>query len=610
MIKPDVIFALMTSFHKQGKSLYSSFLPLVLDCIQKINDEYIAIDKVQKKYNEIYGVKLPQNVIKRILIVGKNNGYITIDKEIIKPTEKINDINITDAQKKYLMEHEHIINNFISYVKSRKGFEIKLEEAENAMRNFMEENVYNLIKNALFRTNLEIKTSGGQELKIAFGQYLRNIVETSNETSLLYISDIAKGLMLQNAVYLPNEERIERKFSDTYLIFDTPIMLSFLGYAGSMLEIPIKELIKMAVQAKAKLGVFDFTISEITSILKDCSDRIRNNSRNKHGKTYEYFIEKNYTYEQIIVFLNNLEADIRKNNIDILRKPEYFDEYLVDEVRLESIIDKHIKYRNQAAKQRDTDSIATTFNLRKNANSLFLEEAKSIFITSNFGLVKASREYFSDKKLHIDVVMTDFYITNVLWVKNPIKSPDLPLKRIIADIYSALRPSDAVWNAFISEVDNMEDSGDLTYSDVIALRTANNLSDKLFEAEENGVTSFTPSSIKEILERINSEKRNDFKQEEINKLEGKSMTIAKKTTTIFFIIIFICLLAYNIIQIYEPLKKQVLNEIFTIYNIFSFIFLIFVMFNIICGTTINIIRRRIEKLIQKVIFYLFKKIIE
>jgi hypothetical protein len=303
MIKPDVTFALITTFYKYGKTLYVSFLPLIIDCAQKIVNEYIAINDLQRKCKEIYGIDLPQNIIKRILIVGKGEGYFSIEKEIIKKNKKSDEINVSETQKKYMQEHECIVTNFITFIKSYKKIEITKDQAESAMYEFMEENVYKLIKNIIVRDTTEIKTIG-HELKISFGQYLKNIIESGNETSLLYISDIAKGLMIQNAIYLPNNDSLERKFNDTFLILDTPIMLSLLGYAGKELETPIKEFVKIAISSNAKLGVFDFTISEIASILQDCSDRIKNKSNNVHGRTFEYFIEKNFGSSSQCVGIN------------------------------------------------------------------------------------------------------------------------------------------------------------------------------------------------------------------------------------------------------------------------------------------------------------------
>jgi hypothetical protein len=609
MIKPDVTFALITAFYKYGKTLYASFLPLIIDCVQKTANEYIAIDDLQKKCKEIYGIDFPQNVIKRILIVGKGEGYFSIEKEIIKKNEKIDKISVSETQKKILEEHEYIINNFITFIRSSKEIEITKDQAESAMYEFMEENVYKLIKDIIVRDAIETKTSG-HELKISFGQYLKHIIESGNEASLLYISDIAKGLMIQNAIYLPNNDTLERKFNDTFLVLDTPIILSLLGYAGKELGKPIKEFIEIAIANNAKLGVFDFTISEVASILQDCGDRIKNKSNNTHGRTLEYFIEKNFSYEQIVIFKDRLLVDIRKHNIEILTKPEYFEDYYMDEIKLEKCIDKHVKYRHEGAKRKDIDALATTFNLRKGKNNIYLEESKAIFITTNYGLVKSAKEYFYKDRQHIDIAMTDFYITNVLWIKKPIKYPDLPLKRIIADIFSSLQPSDAIWNAFITEVDSMEENGDLTYSDVIALRTSYNLSDKLFEAEENGITSFSPSTIKEILGKIDRDKEEYFKQKNLKKINEKSDKIADFIAKFLSIVLFIFLLIYNIVQLFEPIKYKLMEEIFSFYNMLSFVMLTLSLFNLLCGITINGFKKLIKKYIKKFIFYLFKKIIE
>lgn len=605
MIKPDITFALVKTFYRYGKNQYMSFLPLLVDCTQLLPGNYISINDLQLKYKDLYGLTLPQSVIKKILLVGKNEGYFIFEGELIRKTDKISASSIRKEQEKYLLEHDYIIDNFIKYYREIKQNDITYEIAEKAMFDFMDENVYKLIKNSIEKKEESISITGNEN-KIAFGRFIRDAIEKLDTTTTAYVSDIAKGVMIQNAVYLPNDDSIERKFSDTWLIFDTPIILSLLGYAGKEKQLPILELLDMARSSGAKIAVYDFTISEVASVLKDCADRIKNNSSDHHGKSIEYFIEQNYSYEEILVFIGKLDKDLQKYNIAILKKLNDPQNIFMDELKLEKCIDNKLQYRHKSSKLKDIDALATTYNLRHGENNIYLENSKAIFITSNFPLVMAAKDYFYDNRQHIDIAMTEFYITNILWLKKPTKYPDLPMKRVIADIYSALQPNDVIWSSFITETEAMEERGEITYEDVITLKSSSHASDLIFDASQGGINLLSPSSIKEILDEINKNREKEILDKQDKRIKDKSRKIAILISNIFSWFILIIVAIMLIIQAIDPIKSKILSNFLSFYFIGTLILFIINILNVLTGTTINIIKKALIEFIESKIFKLLK----
>lgn len=605
MIKPDITFALVKTFYRNGKNQYMAFLPIIIDCTLLLDGDFVAISELQKKYVELYGLKLPISVIRKVLLMGKDEGYFEFDGPLIKKTKKQFE-SIRPEQEKYLKEHEYIIENFIKFYLETKGEKITVEIAEKAMLEFMEENVYKLIKNSIEKKNDIIPVTGDGK-KIAFGRYMRSAIESGDTTTIQYISDIAKGVMIQNAIYLPNTDRIEKNFVNTLLILDTPVVLSFLGYAGIERQQPMIELIEMARESKAKIGIFDFTVSEVAAVLEDCANRIKNKSSDHHGKSIEYFIEQHFSYEEIIIFVGRLEKDLEKNGIAIIKKSNYSSDIYMDELKMEKCIDEVLQYRHRSSKLKDIDSLATTYNLRKGENSLYIENCMAIFITSNYKLIVAAKNYFKDNKQHVDIAMTDFYITNILWLKKPTKYPDLPMKRVIADIYSSLQPSDSIWASFIAETEAMRERGEITYDDVITLKTSSHSSDLLVDAEIEGINSISPSTIREILDEINSRHEKEIikRQDDVifENAHKRAKRIGRGISIVFLSLVLITL----IIQAIDPIKNEMPEKLLSLYFIGNSILLFLSALNLYLGTTIKGLEPVLVKNIEKAIYKYIKK---
>ena len=84
--------------------------------------------------------------------------------------------------------------------------------------------------------------------------------------------------------------------------------------------------------------------------------------------------------------------------------------------------------------------------------------------------------------------MLDTDVATLMWLKTPRKAPDLPRKRIMADCYAALRPSDALWNRWLNEIDRTAKSGSYSDSQLDIMRYSPDaqraLMDMTFGAEE------------------------------------------------------------------------------------------------------------------------------
>lgn len=612
MIKPDITFALVQTFYRNGKTHYSAFLPLVVDCcLKSITNENIIITELQSKYEEMYGLNLPINVLRKILLIGVKQGFFTNNGEIFSKTQKLKESNIKKIQDEYIEKHESLINGFLIFYKNLKNKELCFEIAEKAMFSFMDENVYKLIKSYSTGTTLEHFNVDGAEEKIAFGRYIKKAIEDDNHTTINYLAEIAKGVMIHNAVYLPNEDSIERKFTDTYLIFDTPLVLSLLGYAGKERQKAVKELFDLAKSTDAKLAVFDFTVSEVISVLQNCAEAIRNKSFSYHGRSIEYFIEQKFTYEQIVVFIGRVEKEIKnKYSLEILHKNVDIKKQMMDERRLEECIDSIHQYQNRKAKLNDIDALAGVYNLRSGKDPYYLENSKAIFVTSNFLLIKAVHNYFKDERQNVDIAMTDFYMTNILWLKKPTKYPELPKKRAIADIYAALIPDDNLWSQFVHTLEEMQEKDEITYNDVISLQTAKETPELLMDASSKCANLLSPSSVQEIQKELDRIRLEAQREQQNAVMKKKADLIARVLSWILYLAVTIIIVYALITQTYSIMDIKNCSFIQNLKWIGTFILFLLSIGNIVAGITVGWLIKRTSSLLSKIIYMFLKKLVK
>ncbi|GAH51694.1 unnamed protein product, partial [marine sediment metagenome] len=93
-----------------------------------------------------------------------------------------------------------------------------------------------------------------------------------------------------------------------------------------------------------------------------------------------------------------------------------------------------------------------------------IEECQAIFVTSNLELTYSARDYpdFNFREGTASLVVTDYELTNLVWLKDPSLSPNLPRRRLIADSYASVQPSDTLWAKYLRTIEHLEENGKIS----------------------------------------------------------------------------------------------------------------------------------------------------
>lgn len=530
----------------EQKDYLDIFLPILVECIYACKNEIVESSVIQSSLKDIYGISLPENVILTILKKAKTKKLLISENKILKKSNINIDnyrkkIKFTETQSGIVGKCERLLTNLYNYAIDK--FSVDWEdksEAENELLAYLDTHGF-LILSSL-TSGVPLAQILPKKKKSKYGFIIASFVlhiEKNEDELFSYFESIVQGNMLASSVYLPDTSRVYQKLDATSFYFDTSFIIFALGYAGVPRQNACTELLDLLFQSGANIYCFEHTLLEIEGVLSACAHSLAsNNSSAPYGYSAEYFVVNNYTEDDIIMFKVQARSDIENVlRLKIVYVPEY-DIYSIDEKEFDENLKSKISYKNDFARNRDVASISAIMRLRKGKTSQHLEECKAVFVTTNYGLVRVSRNYFQDTQSGDYIIppcVTDHRLTTQIWLKMPTKAPSLSRKRIIADCFASIQPSDNFWSKFLNEIEKLKSHGNINEETYYLLRYSLDIrkslmektlgDDNFFENEE----FFTNATIPELLKiaeetlkdkiTIKHEQENAFLRNKIEELE-------------------------------------------------------------------------------------------
>jgi len=481
MNKKLATYAMISTNNKNDFDYLAHFEPFVIDLLKRNDWDYIEIIKLKSTLINEYKLDLPESVIKKILARLTNKKIVIRERNDFLPNSysyKTNyenldysnlKENITNFEKKYI----HIIDMYINFCLTEYSKEKNKEQAENDVINFMEKNQMTLLQNiSLYDTVTDYKKVDENLFLVA--NFIKQLIK-DNSPFLDDLVNITKGNMLIDTLYFDeNITNVTEKFKNTTVFFDTSIVMFALGFSGSEKERTALELINILTKNKANISMFRHNLEEIQRNLTWTQHNLHTGKDN--FDTIQYFLNLNYEAEDIEFLIHSLEIEIPKRLgikiIDNQFNPNDYP-YNIDEEALRQFLSSKINYKNDLALTTDITSISAIMRLRKGKKRLHIEDSTALFVTSNYTLSNATREFFQTKDdvTYIPPLMHDYSVSNLVWIKNPSLSPDLPKQKLIANCYEALSPSDRFWSKYIKKINELEEKKqEITNEDIVYLR--------------------------------------------------------------------------------------------------------------------------------------------
>ena len=215
-------------------------------------------------------------------------------------------------------------------------------------------------------------------------------------------------------------------------------------------------------------------------------------------------------------FLENIMAE---KDVIVVDAPAIKENLSVAEMDLDTYLQSKIGYKNREAKVRDISSLTGIFRIREGKAKDRLEKCRAIFVTTNVNLASASTEFLNKifkEEGNSNIVqhcMTDVILTMRLWLKVPSQFEDIPRNRLIAHTLATLQPHEALYNAFVHQLDRLVERGIVNDDVAIRVRLAALVTPTLMAETRGHISAIDEGSTSRIIEQI-------VKQEENSKNEA------------------------------------------------------------------------------------------
>jgi hypothetical protein len=521
---------LKVNWDKRRTDYVGAFIPLVAECIRQSADEVVSLPDTQAALRTKFGLTLPQHAIKAILHRVARAGYVRVQNHVYyRNSAKLAELDFERVQKRVLQMHETVVQRLVEFCQERFQVNWTTADADEALKGLLE--AYRLIITSDSESGSAIPrgTPRSPNARYFVGAFIQHLRDTRSG-DLEFVDTIVKGNMVANAMFLADPSQALKKFHQTQIFFDTAFMMFALGYTGPSRRDPCVELLQLLYETGADLRVFRHTLEEIRRALDACVRRMKGTLHDTYGpgiETVEYFFSQGYTSSDVELLSANLERNVEGLRIQIVERPEYHNHrYVIDEKKLHDSLREAIAYRNEDAIERDVQTVSAVIRLRRGVQRASVEDCVAVFVTTNTNLIRVVRESLANELAPHTVApcISDYALTNILWLKKPTAAPDLPRKRVVADSYAALQPSEDLWRAFTTEITKLQSQGTITEDDYYLLRHSLATKPALMQLTHGEVEAFSEGTAAELLELARANIAAKEKAELNRKLEDELAT--------------------------------------------------------------------------------------
>ncbi len=520
---------LQTQFNKKMDYL-DMFKSFVIEAIKSDLSSKIDIKNISTFIKLEFGIEIPQRVIEKIINrMHKEDYFVQIEhhnKYSLPKAEKFGDSSFKFLREDLIKKCDEFTIKLINFARDIYGKDWTEQNAIDEISNFLNQYDIEIIKSYVKKNSLSLpQYKQGSTLIISMF-----IIKQQKENPYLfnYFVDIVSGYILSRILYENDCEMKPLKLNETMIILDTTLLMPLLGYNGKEEKESFTELLNLLKKFKAQICCYKHDRDEVESLLSTVCSKLRSGDLNWSNPCFIYFLSMKFDLAYIDSLSISLDKDIAELGIRIIGVPSHND--FADEID-ESKLAEQLSVRMSRDKtiKIDVCSVAATKRYRCGLTTKKIEKSKAIFISTNKFLVETSnlmiKEDIGYDKNIIPVCMTDCDLTVKLWLKDPVKFPDLPKKRVIADCYASLRPNEHDYTIFLKNLDTLLEQKKIDLEDVYNYKCCVETQYAYLEIQLR--YNEPPTEEKQIFEILN--RTDQMKKQEI---EIRDSIIAKQTNEI------------------------------------------------------------------------------
>ena len=496
--------ALLKVYFDRGRDHIGMFLPFVLDALASRKTDDFALKDIQSELSERHGLVVPAPALGTLLTRAVRRGYVRRDAgRYFRVAGKYKGADLLRERADVEREHTAITEAFSTFAAGRGLTFATAEEALALILGFLESNHVPLLIDADPLPRLLTHDVLSRKEASTVALFIKHAL-TANPTLTGYLQRMVEGLVLQNALLLKDINLANRKFADLRVFFDTGFLLAALGLMGEASALAARETIALLSATNASLFVFEKTVEEIKRILDVYRRHIGTTagiSTLRPTPVTRHFLTQRYRPSDVAQVMALLETNIKQLGLGIVPFPTHNPDYTLDESDLSRRLRGSDEIDLEPRVMHDVDSAAAILTMRAGRTSLSLDDSRAVFATTSNAVVNTIAEWY--KACGTTGIPPAVHVTglsNIAWLKKPAAAARLKLHELVVLCTAALRPTRQIWDAFLRQLRRLEESGDVSSEEAVAV-VASSLTDARL-AEVDSEDDVDAATVAEIVERV------------------------------------------------------------------------------------------------------------
>jgi hypothetical protein len=361
--------------------------------------------------------------------------------------------------------------------------------------------------------------ANGQEMTIFLVNALARHAQEHDSELFEILVELVKGHMLANALVCDDLQTFDQRFNGVTFFLDTPLVLRLMGMDEAAFEAPARELIELVKSVAGRVCVFDHTLEEADNVLAYHENWLK---RPRGGNRITDSLRMaTKTPSDLADLRGQVERKLNELGVTVQSAPAYRPERYrleIGQAELSSALQDEISYQNSRAADFDTLSMRAIYVLRGDLQPRDLEHCRAVLVSNNDSLAHFAYHYGRNMTppVRTSLVITDFSLANVAWLKAPMARPELPRMEILALCYAALKPPEALWAKYVAEIDKLLDQGQIDEAQHLFLRSKD-AQHELADLTLGSDDAYSPLLAHEVVERVRAKAVREVEQREQEK---------------------------------------------------------------------------------------------
>ncbi len=484
--------AILKINYDNGNDYIDNFVPFILNLVAKNKYTTFEVSLLKKDFEKEYGLVIPSAPLTVILKRAVKKGYLKRGNNQFSPIlNKIVDCDFSSTSQEQERKLGSVVQKFISFVKTNYNVENSSTIAEAYLLDFLKNDDLRTVFNAQTAPSifagLSASSSLGNQSRYFVAKFIENVCK-NDQLTFGFLSDLAMGQILAHTILNPNIQDYQGRFKGQAFYLDVAFLFGLLGIDGYEAKDLCQEIADTLKENEATLFVFRHTFDEFMTMMETdlrSLEQIDTSTVNlrKISRSLKSFILRGASPSDVLRIISTAELNLQKFGISVIDAPDWekTKKHQASESKLRLAIIKAYRDENPSfdarsksfTLQKDIDSISAIQRLRKSTHPVSLSVAQHTMITGNPALAAATNSFVNRGfSFAIPPCLHHLFIGTLLFIETPTRATRINEKKLIADAYAAMRPSDELIKKYWMVVDQLSKAGSITSEEYILLKSS------------------------------------------------------------------------------------------------------------------------------------------